>query len=214
MMYFFWANWALLGALIFGVVSTYAIVVSGNIRDANLKRELAEQTRQTESAKAVAAEANQKAEEEKLARVRLEAKLAPRSMTAREQKELSDKLRPFAGILVDIFVIPTGTADTVPLSRSIVSILNDAQWQIRDLRTANGGQFFVGVIVGRAAGTPSVDVAAIALVDGLNAVNIDAAVGPLFLGEGSWMTSGPGLRQRALLTTPPAPISITIGTKP
>ena len=35
-----WANWILVGALVVGVLATYAVVVSGNIRDSNLKREL------------------------------------------------------------------------------------------------------------------------------------------------------------------------------
>ena len=35
-----WANWILVGALLVGVAATYAIVVSGNIKEANLKREL------------------------------------------------------------------------------------------------------------------------------------------------------------------------------
>jgi hypothetical protein len=34
------ANWALVGALVVGVVATYALVVSGKIRDSNLRREL------------------------------------------------------------------------------------------------------------------------------------------------------------------------------
>jgi hypothetical protein len=37
-----WANWILVGALLVGVAATYAIVVSGNIKEANLKRELKE----------------------------------------------------------------------------------------------------------------------------------------------------------------------------
>ena len=37
-----WANWILVGALMVGVAATYAIVVSGNIKEANLKRELKE----------------------------------------------------------------------------------------------------------------------------------------------------------------------------
>jgi hypothetical protein len=184
-----------------------------NERAAQLTSEAEKARAAIANANVRAAEATQKAEEERLARVRLEARLAPRSMTGQEQNELTNMLRPFAGTSVDIFVIPTGTADTVPFSRLIVSVLSAAQWQIRDLRTANGGQFFVGIIVGRAAGTPSIDAAVDALVGGLNAA-IDAAVGPLFLGKGSWIGSGPGLRPRALLATPPAPISITIGTKP
>jgi hypothetical protein len=37
-----WANWILVGALLVGVAATYAIVVSGNIKEANLKSELKE----------------------------------------------------------------------------------------------------------------------------------------------------------------------------
>jgi hypothetical protein len=41
---FRWANWILIGALVVGVLATYAIVVSGNVKEANLKRELAHRT--------------------------------------------------------------------------------------------------------------------------------------------------------------------------
>jgi hypothetical protein len=39
---FFWANWILIGALVLGVLATYAIVVSGNIRDRKLNLTLSE----------------------------------------------------------------------------------------------------------------------------------------------------------------------------
>jgi hypothetical protein len=60
----------LVGALIVGVLATYAIVVSGNIRDKELKRELKDKDDQIanargEEAKAVSAEANVRAEEAK-----------------------------------------------------------------------------------------------------------------------------------------------------
>lgn len=38
---FYWANWFLLGALVLGVVATYAIVKSGDIRDRELRIQLA-----------------------------------------------------------------------------------------------------------------------------------------------------------------------------
>ncbi len=69
---FFWGNWVLVGALIVGVLATYAIVVSGNIRDVELKRglkdkddQIANATARGEEAKAVAAESNVRAEEAK-----------------------------------------------------------------------------------------------------------------------------------------------------
>jgi hypothetical protein len=35
---YYYANWALIGALVLGVIATYAIVASGNIRDSSLRR--------------------------------------------------------------------------------------------------------------------------------------------------------------------------------
>lgn len=51
-----WANWILVGALLVGVAATYAIVVSGNIKEANLKRELKEKDDALEIYKADAGE--------------------------------------------------------------------------------------------------------------------------------------------------------------
>ncbi len=51
---FTWANWLLLASLILGVVSTYAIVVSGKLRDEQSKRELAD-------ARTIAAQAHERA---------------------------------------------------------------------------------------------------------------------------------------------------------
>src|SRR2546428_2288570 len=47
-------------------------------------------------AHARAAEANQKAEEEKLARVKIEEKLAPRHLSAEQQRRIVSALKPFA----------------------------------------------------------------------------------------------------------------------
>lgn len=55
-----WANGFLIASLVVGVVSTYAIVVSGNIKERALKRELAEANVVAENAKSEAAIANQK----------------------------------------------------------------------------------------------------------------------------------------------------------
>lgn len=38
---YYYANWTLVAALVLGVISTYAIVASGNIRDSALRREVA-----------------------------------------------------------------------------------------------------------------------------------------------------------------------------
>jgi hypothetical protein len=58
---FWWSNWILIGALLVGVAATYAIVVSGNLKEAALKRQLADAgsaaASATERASALEAEA-------------------------------------------------------------------------------------------------------------------------------------------------------------
>lgn len=62
------ANWTLVGALIIGVLSTYAIVVSGNVKEREFKRELSRASEGTEKAKKDAATAK-----ENITRVKAEA---------------------------------------------------------------------------------------------------------------------------------------------
>lgn len=61
------------------------------------RAEIAEAAKQTELAKAGAAEANQKAEAERLERLKLEAIVAPRSLSLQQQQALAASWRAFAG---------------------------------------------------------------------------------------------------------------------
>jgi F0F1-type ATP synthase assembly protein I len=47
-----WSNWVLIVALIVGVLATYGIVVSGNVKETELKRQLGEAGAVAETAKA------------------------------------------------------------------------------------------------------------------------------------------------------------------
>lgn len=57
----FWANWTLIGALLVGLLATYGIVVSGDVKETALKRELSEAGTAAVTAKADAAKANENA---------------------------------------------------------------------------------------------------------------------------------------------------------
>lgn len=46
----FWSNWILIGALILGVLATYGVVVSGNVKEAALKRDIAASNKRAASA--------------------------------------------------------------------------------------------------------------------------------------------------------------------
>lgn len=56
-----WANGLLVASLLFGVIATYAIVVSGNVKEKGFKRELSKANADAEKAKADAANASSKA---------------------------------------------------------------------------------------------------------------------------------------------------------
>ena len=94
---FSWANWFLVGALVVGMLATFAIIVSGNIKEGYLKRGIAEASARASEADARAAEANRKAEEERLERLTLEAKIAPRRLSADQRRAIAAALKSFSG---------------------------------------------------------------------------------------------------------------------
>jgi len=53
----FWANWLLVGALVVGVIATWGIVVSGNVKETALKRDLGEAVARASEANARALQA-------------------------------------------------------------------------------------------------------------------------------------------------------------
>jgi hypothetical protein len=131
------ANWFLLFSLILGVISTFAIVVSGNIKEDRLKAELAE-------ANARAAEANKRTEELRKQNLELEKAVAPRSVG--DQLELAKKLRPFAG--TQVMVETLNDAETARLAGQIIFVLQEAGWKVIPAEgLLNNPGFFDGVTV-------------------------------------------------------------------
>ena len=66
----FWSNWTLIGALVVGVLATYGIVASANVKETALKLELAEAGKTAETAKRDAAIATESAEHERVERLK------------------------------------------------------------------------------------------------------------------------------------------------
>jgi hypothetical protein len=94
-----WANFFLIAALVVGAASTALVVWMGNIKEEYSKRELA-------NANGRAAEAIQKAEEEHLARVRIEEKLAGWKLDAPAQARIIEKLKRYAKTPFDLGANP------------------------------------------------------------------------------------------------------------
>ena len=74
------SNIALIVGLALTVVATIGAVWMANVREGYLKRELAESNERIALAQEAAAKANEAAERERLARVKIEEKLAPDSL--------------------------------------------------------------------------------------------------------------------------------------
>jgi hypothetical protein len=152
-----WANWILVGALLIGVVATYAIVVSGNIKEANLKRELKEKDdalttykltvesnvadakkEGIEAGKAAgdallrAAALEKEAAEAKERAAKLELELAkikqPRLLGEDGMKVLAAQMTEFADTRFDVGVIPGDPEAFIFLSH-VAAALEKACWK-------------------------------------------------------------------------------------
>jgi len=139
----FWntiANWGLLIGLIVGVISTFFIVVTGNIKEKHFRLEIAESNKQ-------AAEANQKAESERLARLKIEEKIAPRGLSPAQFGNLRNKLIEFASTPIDVCVFPEGSSDIIPLSHEILHVLQAAKWDALMFTAIGSGANVMGIWV-------------------------------------------------------------------
>jgi hypothetical protein len=128
------ATWS---ALIFGALSIGSAFVSAwvgwEITDATQKdadvRIRAGDVRIAE-ATARAAEANQKAEEERLARVKLETRIAPRKITQEQQNELTERLKGYKVRETTLIASPS-TAENEWVVRWLGAPLAAAGWNIK-----------------------------------------------------------------------------------
>jgi hypothetical protein len=119
------ANWTLFASLLIGVAATYWIVVSGNVKEAALKRDVA-------AANERAAAANERAELAKRENIELQGILMPRFFpTDAETGPLGEKfsaLKAFAGMEAQTFVVPDFSAEKYALQ--IAAALQTAGWRV------------------------------------------------------------------------------------
>jgi hypothetical protein len=149
----FWANWLLVGALVVGVIATWAIVVSGNVKEAALKRDVAaanqsagaanERAAQLEKeateARAEIARANERTEKLRADNLALQKLMQPRrlgtlfAITSVDAPDVPpaaemqfEGIRRFAGTPVVIQVVPDFEAQT--LANDMVLVLRAFGW--------------------------------------------------------------------------------------
>lgn len=129
------ANLVLLLSLIFGVLSTFAIVRLANVKEHHwdMAREqsrerVAELETQLGNAQAAIADANARALEAQLA---LEKFKAPRKLSAEQQSHISQMLREFTGIKFDV-ATNSGDPEAGTLLPVLENVLVGAGWEQMD----------------------------------------------------------------------------------
>jgi hypothetical protein len=150
------ASWLLLGSVVVGVLSAYAIVQMGHIKKVHLDRERDSSREQVAQAERRTAEADQKAEQERQARIKLEHRMADRDLSPPQQRTIAGRLRPFssAGQKVEIFGIAE-VSDVEKIGNSLASALMSAGWQLQGLKgSALSRPIVAGIVVESDPGDP------------------------------------------------------------
>jgi hypothetical protein len=176
-----------------------------NLAGANARAE--EAKAESAEANARAAEANKIAEGERLARVKIEERLAPRSITQKQIDGLSKRLKPYSGISIDILQI--GESPEITNFRSLLENPLRAAGLNLFSSTAVGSGSFIGLSVGVLADASESDkAAASALLSALNAEGIAALNAGVSKREDwpGFTMAPPGANK--------APIRMFVGSKP
>lgn len=115
------------GAIVAFGVAVEAVLTFLNVRNSRKLETM--QEFEIASIKRDAADANQLAEQDRLARVKIEERLAPRFFAHRDRQDIIAALKPFAsaGRMVNIVKHPDD-AEVSELARQLVSVLVDSGW--------------------------------------------------------------------------------------
>lgn len=156
-----------------------------------------------------AASATETAERERLERLRLETRLAPRSLSQFQQNDIRTRLAAHGPRGVDVLLFGN-TSEIVSITQQVLAAFPTG-WNIKLWSTLPGGMAVSGfVVVTRSGSDQAIETAADVIVSSLRANGIASVRGEQF-------TSG---ELPAALTGPPwdaanvAPIRILVGGKP
>ncbi len=145
----------------------------------NAKKDAALANERAANAEKQAAKSNEIAERERLARLQLEARLAPRSLTPAQQKDLTESLKPFSGTRLDIFIYGE-TSEMLSIGLTIASVATAAGWSVRTWGVSVE-MVVTGTVVGTTSGVDKrIEMAANALVQALNHNGINSSPGNVF----------------------------------
>jgi hypothetical protein len=176
-------------------------------RTASLEREAANATEQAAKANERAAEANRVAEAERLARLKIEDRLADRRLTAEQQKVLADKLRAYPG-MQGTLLYSADSHEVAEISKQLLAVFKNAGWTFGIFVGSDPRRAVSGILVEIPADAgPATRIAAKTLVDSLAAENLYVTgpeIGEVKSVSGTWLGTG---------SPSNATIRLTIGKK-
>ena len=115
-------------------------------RDAEgFRLQIADATERVANAEKKAAEANRLAEQERLARVRIEQRMADRDITTDQRKKMLEFLRTVPGAHVDVDSINSEGREAFAYAGKIADLFRDAKWNVVGL---SGRRFFSRPLAG------------------------------------------------------------------
>ncbi len=199
------ANVVLIVSLVAGAISTMAIVWTANRKEHYLKRDLAE-------ANLRAAQAIERAEAERLARVKIEERLAPRSISSEQSKAIQEALQRHSNVSVDVMQYGE-TPEVHSFAHQLFVPLEQAGWKPRVWVVPGGGDLRGAMVAIADNGTEHEERAAAALLAALNAANVELHDQSLerFRRGGDWPSFVLGPPYDA---SKHAPIRLYLGAKP
>jgi hypothetical protein len=178
-------------------------------RAAKAEENLGNAQKEAAAANERAAEANKIAEGEKLARIKLEARLAPRELNASQQTEIRERLKAIGRNDLDVFVYGD-TPEIVRLAGAIVSSAHPV-WNVRAWAVISGQTAVTGILVSTRPNADETTLkAADALVSALTNAGLSAQRWQAFNPDDlPGMLNGPTWERDKI-----APIRMLIGSKP
>lgn len=145
----FWSNWFFLASLVIGIIATFLLIVSGGVKEANLKRELANSREKTAALELEVVRAKQRLQKESHERLMLQMQLSPRVLSAVALESLGDAVRAFSGdsVAIETYV---HDAEAANLAGQLIDCLRAGGLQVSDEIASRHetGRLAVGVIVG------------------------------------------------------------------
>jgi hypothetical protein len=151
------------------IASANADIAETNKQKATLEKDATEARRDLAAANARAAEADQKAEAERLERLKLELQTGPQDLAGQSRSELVALFRSFGAQSVDVFAYAEGSnPDTHSFAQTMIAVFTEAGWRARYWTTIGGAGVVTGVAVATRRGSDEyIESAANSIVLGL-----------------------------------------------